>query len=107
MSIESFKALQGVEVRARVRIYGPTNSYIPIPSFVRYLGFDERARVIVVKGSSWYMYETAIRRPSSTRYGVTLPKRVIDALSLSNDDEVTAIILRPVTREYDIGRGRD
>lgn len=51
------------------------------------------------------MYETAIRRPSSTRYGVTLPKRVIDALSLSNDDEVTAIILRPVTREYDIGRG--
>jgi len=42
VSIESLRLLQGVEVKARVRIYGPTSSYIPIPSFVRYLGFDEK-----------------------------------------------------------------
>jgi hypothetical protein len=105
VSIESLRLLQGVEVKARVRIYGPTNSYIPIPSFVRYLGFDEKVQAIVVKGGLTHMYEATFRRLSTSRFGITLPRRVIEALNLANNDEVTVIILRPVTEEYTIRRG--
>ncbi|MGC8571252.1 hypothetical protein [Caldivirga sp.] len=107
MSIESFKILQGIEVKTRVRIYGPTNSYIPIPSFARYLGFDDKAQVIVIKGGLYSIYEATPRRLSSTRYGITLPRRTIEALNLNNNDEVTVIMLRPTTQEYTIKKGNE
>jgi hypothetical protein len=51
------------------------------------------------------MYEATFRRLSTSRFGITLPRRVIEALNLANNDEVTVIILRPVTGEYTIRRG--
>ena len=51
------------------------------------------------------MYEATFRRLSTSRFGITLPRRVIEALNLVNNDEVTVIILRPVTGEYTIRRG--
>ncbi|MGC9153270.1 MAG: hypothetical protein ACP5GY_06000 [Vulcanisaeta sp.] len=111
MTILSFRVLQGIEVKARVKIYRSSkvisgkeyetvNAYIPLPSFVRYLGLEgSRVNVIVFKENNNDIYESVVRKMTATRYGVFVPKSTIDKLNLKNDDEVYAIIIRGLTEE--------
>lgn len=112
MTIISFRLNEGLEVKAKVRIYKSSrniegkeyeviNAYIPLPSFVKFMGFDEsKVKVIVLKGDKYDKYESTVRRVSATRYGVTLLKSTIERLDLKNDDEVVVIVLKPLTKEY-------